>query len=130
MAANRVGKTVVGAYETTVHMTGEYPAWWEGRRFDRSPFVRRIDLVVCALTIPADTPIRTGSDMDHKVSALERAFQLAKSGRMRTVDEIRNELKREGYDHKAVEGGRSLTSQLRDLIKAAHLKQKGPPDRR
>ena len=35
MAANRVGKTVVGAYEVTVHLTGEYPAWWEGRRFDR-----------------------------------------------------------------------------------------------
>jgi phage terminase large subunit-like protein len=36
MAANRVGKSVVGAYETTLHLTGEYPHWWEGRRFDRS----------------------------------------------------------------------------------------------
>lgn len=36
MAANRVGKTEgVGGYETTVHLTGEYPEWWEGRRFDR-----------------------------------------------------------------------------------------------
>jgi phage terminase large subunit-like protein len=35
MAANRVGKTVVGAYEMTCHLTGEYPHWWEGRRFDR-----------------------------------------------------------------------------------------------
>jgi phage terminase large subunit-like protein len=35
MAANRVGKSVVGAYETTLHLTGEYPHWWEGRRFDR-----------------------------------------------------------------------------------------------
>ena len=35
MAANRVGKTVVGAYEVTVHLTGEYPAWWDGRGFDR-----------------------------------------------------------------------------------------------
>lgn len=34
MAANRVGKTIVGAYETTLHMTGDYPPWWEGRRFD------------------------------------------------------------------------------------------------
>jgi phage terminase large subunit-like protein len=33
MAANRVGKSVVGAYETTVHLTGEYPDWWRGRRF-------------------------------------------------------------------------------------------------
>lgn len=35
MAANRVGKTEgVGAYELTVHLTGKYPDWWEGRRFD------------------------------------------------------------------------------------------------
>ncbi len=33
MAANRVGKTVVGAYEMTCHLTGVYPHWWEGRRF-------------------------------------------------------------------------------------------------
>ncbi|MBK8161570.1 MAG: hypothetical protein IPK59_23435 [Rhodospirillaceae bacterium] len=36
MAANRVGKTWgVGAYETTAHLTGKYPDWWRGRRFDR-----------------------------------------------------------------------------------------------
>ncbi len=34
MAANRVGKTIVGAYETVVHLTGEYPHWWSGHRFD------------------------------------------------------------------------------------------------
>ena len=33
MAANRVGKTLVGGYETTLHLTGRYPVWWEGRRF-------------------------------------------------------------------------------------------------
>ena len=33
MAANRVGKTEgVGGYETTLHLTGEYPPWWEGWR--------------------------------------------------------------------------------------------------
>jgi phage terminase large subunit-like protein len=35
IAANRVGKTWgIGGYETTLHLTGEYPDWWEGRRFD------------------------------------------------------------------------------------------------
>lgn len=34
MAANRVGKTVNGAYETTCHLTGLYPEWWPGRRFE------------------------------------------------------------------------------------------------
>jgi len=34
LAANRVGKTTCGAYETTCHLTGIYPDWWTGRRFD------------------------------------------------------------------------------------------------
>src|SRR5437016_6118277 len=33
IAANRVGKTLAGAYETTLHLTGDYPEWWKGRRF-------------------------------------------------------------------------------------------------
>ncbi len=37
MAANRIGKSGAGAYEVTAHATGEYPDWWEGRRFD-GPF--------------------------------------------------------------------------------------------
>lgn len=32
-AANRVGKTVGGAFESRCHLTGDYPGWWEGRRF-------------------------------------------------------------------------------------------------
>ena len=36
LAANRVGKTEgVGGYETVLHLTGAYPDWWRGRRFDR-----------------------------------------------------------------------------------------------
>lgn len=36
LGANRSGKTEgIGAYETTCHLTGEYPAWWQGKRFDR-----------------------------------------------------------------------------------------------
>jgi len=34
IAANGVGKTWgVGGYEVTTHLTGDYPDWWEGRRF-------------------------------------------------------------------------------------------------
>jgi phage terminase large subunit-like protein len=36
MAANRIGKTVSGAYETTAHLTGRYPAFWPGKRFCRA----------------------------------------------------------------------------------------------
>lgn len=35
MAGNRVGKTIAGGYEATCHLTGCYPHWWKGRRFDR-----------------------------------------------------------------------------------------------
>lgn len=36
ICANRVGKTEgIGAYECTLHLTGEYPEWWQGRRFNR-----------------------------------------------------------------------------------------------
>ena len=35
LAANRVGKTEsVGGYEMTLHLTGQYPDWWDGRRFN------------------------------------------------------------------------------------------------
>ena len=36
MAANRVGKSDAGAYETTLHLTGDYPAWWVGKRFNKA----------------------------------------------------------------------------------------------
>ena len=34
LAGNRVGKSGAGAFETTCHLTGDYPSWWEGRRFE------------------------------------------------------------------------------------------------
>jgi phage terminase large subunit-like protein len=35
IAANRVGKTTAGVYEVVLHLTGKYPDWWTGKRFDR-----------------------------------------------------------------------------------------------
>lgn len=36
IAANRVGKTEgMGGYELVLHLTGQYPEWWTGHRFDR-----------------------------------------------------------------------------------------------
>lgn len=35
MAANQVGKTFCAAAEVSYHLTGDYPDWWEGRRWDR-----------------------------------------------------------------------------------------------
>ena len=36
MAGNRVGKTEAGGYETTLHLTGRYPFWWAGHRFEHA----------------------------------------------------------------------------------------------
>lgn len=36
ISANRCGKTIKSCFETTLHLTGEYPDWWVGRRFDHA----------------------------------------------------------------------------------------------
>lgn len=35
-AGNQQGKTFAGGMEMALHLTGRYPAWWAGRRFDRA----------------------------------------------------------------------------------------------
>jgi hypothetical protein len=56
--------------------------------------------------------------MDQKMTALERAFQLARSGSVAGLSEIAVSLNREGYSAKQIEGP-ILKRQLGDLIKAA-----------
>lgn len=34
-AANQIGKSICGCAEDAIHLTGRYPDWWEGTRFDR-----------------------------------------------------------------------------------------------
>lgn len=35
MAGNQLGKTLAGAAEGAMHLTGRYPDWWEGHRFEK-----------------------------------------------------------------------------------------------
>lgn len=35
MAGNQLGKTEAGAFKAACHLTGLYPDWWKGRRWDR-----------------------------------------------------------------------------------------------
>lgn len=35
MAGNQLGKTYCGAAEAAFHLSGRYPEWWDGRRWDR-----------------------------------------------------------------------------------------------
>jgi hypothetical protein len=32
---NQVGKSFSAAFEASLHMTGQYPKWWPGKRFDK-----------------------------------------------------------------------------------------------
>jgi len=36
-AGNQLGKTFAAAHDVAIHMTGLYPDWWEGIRFERAP---------------------------------------------------------------------------------------------
>ena len=35
MAGNQLGKTLAGAAEAAMHLTGQYPDWWAGKRYDK-----------------------------------------------------------------------------------------------
>ena len=35
MAGNQLGKTLAGAAEAAMHLTGQYPDWWQGKRFTK-----------------------------------------------------------------------------------------------
>ena len=56
--------------------------------------------------------------MDHSITAVERAFQLAKSGGCTSVPEIKKRLIAEGYSATQITG-RVLAKQLDGLIRAA-----------
>lgn len=37
MAGNQLGKTLGAGAEVAMHLTGRYPDWWTGRRYERAP---------------------------------------------------------------------------------------------
>jgi len=39
MAGNQLGKTLAGGAEVAYHLTGLYPDWWEGLRFEEPPLI-------------------------------------------------------------------------------------------
>jgi hypothetical protein len=56
--------------------------------------------------------------MELRMTALERAFQLARSGRVSTIADIVGSLKRAGYSTDQIEGP-ALKRQLANLIRVA-----------
>lgn len=59
--------------------------------------------------------------MTFRLTALERAFELAKSGEYATVSEVTKQLKAEGFSISQITGP-SLSKQLRELCTAAQPK--------
>jgi hypothetical protein len=57
--------------------------------------------------------------MDHAITVVERAFQLAKASTCASVAEIKTRLISEGYSARQITG-RALSKQLDALIKARH----------
>jgi hypothetical protein len=56
--------------------------------------------------------------MKPNVTALERAFQLAKTGRYLDIAHIKQQLNHEGYSPNQIEG-RTLIRQLQDIMRGA-----------
>jgi hypothetical protein len=56
--------------------------------------------------------------MDHRMTTLERAFQLARSGRVSGLSEIVAAIRAEGYSANQIDGP-VLRRQLVDLVKVA-----------
>ena len=68
------------------------------------------------------------SGMDQNTTALERAFELARSGDHSSLDGIKHRLRAEGYSDAQIMGA-TLTRQLRALIRSARnaKARSGPP---
>jgi hypothetical protein len=61
------------------------------------------------------------------VTTVERAYQLARSGQYPTVETIKKRLQDEGFgDANGQLTGRTLTTDLRRLINAAHRESEPP----
>lgn len=56
--------------------------------------------------------------MDPNKSPIERAFEIARAGVCRTVDDVRNQLRAEGYNQRQLEGP-ALGKQIMDIINKA-----------
>ena len=65
--------------------------------------------------------------MQNQPTTIERAFELARSGRFLTVTSIRKQLRLEGYQEKSQLQGWTLYNQLRLLIAAQKKAGAGTP---
>jgi hypothetical protein len=67
--------------------------------------------------------------MQPQVSAVERAFQLARSGRAQSIAEIKGLLRKEGYLNGQLDGQPALAKQLKNIMEAARPRPAGQQQR-
>lgn len=90
VAGNRTGKSTAAAYELTCHVTGRYPAWWVGRRFNRpiTAWAVGVDAKSCRETVQVQLlgpPESPGTGM---ISLELLAGTTRKSGTAEAVDAL------------------------------------------
>ncbi|MBL8558605.1 MAG: hypothetical protein JNM47_07790 [Hyphomonadaceae bacterium] len=59
--------------------------------------------------------------MDNRPSVIERAFQLAKSGKCESIAAIREQLSKEDYPNPDAVRGTALVGRLKTMITAARM---------
>jgi hypothetical protein len=62
-------------------------------------------------------------DIEKHITAIERAFEIARSGVARNVDEIKKRLRDEGYDQDQIYG-KALSRQLMEIARRAQVESK------
>jgi hypothetical protein len=63
--------------------------------------------------------------MDYKLTAIEKAFQLARFGNCRSLDYLTKQLRHEGYDTTQIYG-KALRKQLLQIIREPVEQRKAP----
>ena len=88
MGGNRVGKSFsIGGYETALHMTGLYPTWWQGHRFEKNILawaggtkatkVRDVNQLFLVGKIQQDRTLSGGFIPPHRVQRFTRKTGIA-----------------------------------------------------
>lgn len=101
MAGNQLGKTIAGSFEMAMHLTGLYPDWWSGRRFDK-PVVAWAGSVTGIGTRDTVQRLVMGRPGQHGTGAIPKSAIIETKSAMGVADAI---------DHvkvKHVTGGTSL----------------------
>jgi hypothetical protein len=125
LAAAQVGSSDAQAHGAAFFFRGPSEQCGTGRVGGRGAFNFRPPALNAPLC-PASEPLaRAGLFLTsddggamHRMTTMERAFHLARSGRFTTIAEVLTALDREGYSASQIQGP-LLRRQLTDLIKAA-----------